>query len=323
MAILGIDEVGRGPLAGPLVVGAVILPSEEKEWFKELKDSKKLTARKREKLNKLILAEAYTGLGWVYREELDAVGISEALRLATRRAVKSVQGLHKDFSQIVIDGKVNFLSGTALEKYVTTVVKADDLIREVSAASIIAKEARDAYMIRISEKIPGYGFEKNVGYGTAMHLRAISELGISKEHRLSFEPIKSMVGFSRDSEKKNVVKNTTIIGREGENAVREFLMGLGHEIVSQNYKTKVCEIDLISVKEGRIYFTEVKKRSSNERGGGIYAVTAKKLEKMRFASELFRKGRKEFSEFDPILAVGIVDGKNEVLDWFELDYSYV
>ena len=109
MAILGIDEVGRGPLAGPLVVGAVILPDEKPEWVAELKDSKKLSAKKREALNEKILSEAVaTGLGWVFPKELDEVGISEALKLATRRAVKAVQGLHKSFSQIVIDGKVMY-----------------------------------------------------------------------------------------------------------------------------------------------------------------------------------------------------------------------
>ena len=104
MAILGIDEVGRGPLAGPLVIGAVILPEEEKDWFCELKDSKKLPVKKREGLNEKILKEAAVGLGWVSNVELDEVGISEALRLATRRAVEAVQKLHVPFSQRIIDG---------------------------------------------------------------------------------------------------------------------------------------------------------------------------------------------------------------------------
>ncbi|MBQ3321037.1 ribonuclease HII, partial [Candidatus Saccharibacteria bacterium] len=217
MAILGIDEVGRGPLAGPLVVGAVILPEERPEWVLELRDSKKLSAKKREKLNEIILKEALaTGIGWVFPNELDEIGISEALRLATSRAVKSVQRLHVPFSQIIIDGKVNFLKGTALEKYVSTAVKADDLIKEVSAASIIAKVSRDNYMKRSAQRFPEYGFEKHVGYGTAKHLEALSKFGICPEHRKSFEPIKSMVGFSREN---TVVKNTTMIGNKGEDVV--------------------------------------------------------------------------------------------------------
>ena len=100
MAILGIDEVGRGPLAGPLVVGAVILPDDDKEWYGGLKDSKKLSAKKREVLSEIILAEAAVGLGWVSNVELDKVGIANALKIATRRAVKAVQRLHVPFSQI-------------------------------------------------------------------------------------------------------------------------------------------------------------------------------------------------------------------------------
>ena len=146
MAILGIDEVGRGPLAGPLVVGAVILPEEEKEWFSDLKDSKKLSIKKRESLSDVVLKEATTGLGWVFASELDSVGISEALRIATRRAIKDLKKSRAVFSEIIIDGKMNFLKDTVLESRVTTIVKADGLIREVSAASIIAKVARDHYM---------------------------------------------------------------------------------------------------------------------------------------------------------------------------------
>ena len=317
MAILGIDEVGRGPLAGPLVVGAVILPENKPEWVFELKDSKKLSVKKRELLNELILKEAVaTGLGWVFSEELDNVGIAEALRLATRRAVKSVQGLHASFSQIVIDGKVNFLAETALGRYVSTMPKADNLVKEVSAASIIAKVARDHYMYDVGLKFPGYGFEKHVGYGTAAHLRAIRELGICKEHRKSFEPIKSMVGFEP---KKNVVKNTTVIGGRAEEKVAEYLVEKGHKIVEQNFKTKFCEIDIVSVLDDMIYFTEVKYRKNDLHGGGLYAVDKKKLQKMKFAVEVFLKMKKEYAGFSPILAVADVDGEYLVREWFTLD----
>lgn len=316
MAILGIDEVGRGPLAGPLVVGAVVLPEEEKEWFLELKDSKKLTTKKREKLNEIILAEAATGLGWVTNVELDDVGISEALKLATRRAVKAVQRLHVPFSQIVIDGKVNFLKGTLLEKYVSVVVKADDLIREVSAASIIAKVARDKYMCELAEKYPEYGFDKHVGYGTAAHRKAIEEFGVCPEHRRSFEPCKSLTGFSRES---NVVKNTTKIGNRGEEAVVEYLVRQGHEIIARNHKTYFYEIDIASVREGKIYFTEVKYRKNDFAGGGLMAVDGKKQKQMRYAAEAFLKFKPEYDKFDPILAVADVKGEDlEVKDWFTI-----
>lgn len=316
MAILGIDEVGRGPLAGPLVVGAVVLPTEEKEWFHELKDSKKLTAKKRERLNEIILAEAAVGLGWMSNVELDEVGISEALRLATRRAVKAVQGLHAAFSQIVIDGKVNFLKGTPLEKYVSTVVKADDLIREVSAASIVAKVARDKYMCGLAEKYPEYGFEKHVGYGTAAHRWAISEFGVCPEHRRSFEPCKSLTGFSRG---EVVKKSTTRIGARGEDAACEYLVRQGHKIVARNHKTYFYEIDIVSVRDEKIYFTEVKYRKNGDFGGGLAAIDSKKQRQMRYAAEAFLKSRPEYNNLNPILAVADVAGEEfTVKDWFEL-----
>ncbi len=321
MAILGIDEVERGPLAGPLVVGAVVLPELGKgrpEWVELLKDSKKLTAKRREELSKLIWAEApAVGLGWVSPREIDEEGISGALRLATKRAVKSVQGLHAAFSQIVIDGKVNFLSLTSLAKYVTTMPKADDLIKEVSAASIVAKVARDAYMTKAGERFPGYGFEKHMGYGTAAHMAAIRELDVSPEHRRCFEPIRSMVGYSRAESKK---KNTSFIGKMGEEAVAKHLEGLGHRIVARNFKTYFYEIDIVSVYGERIYFTEVKYRKSDIRGGGLMAVDKRKLKQMEYAADCFMKYYwREFAKMEPLLAVADVAGEDfEVREWFEI-----
>lgn len=335
MAILGIDEVGRGPLAGPLVVGAVILPDVVKgsaelvvdsmtesmiepakgeNWILELKDSKKLSPKKREELSEIIWREATVGLGWVGPAELDLLGMTEALKLATRRAVKEVQRAGKAFSQIVIDGKINFLAGTRLEEFVTTVVKADDLIKEVSAASIVAKVARDEYMKKLGERFPQYGFEKHMGYGTKKHREAIYEFGVCPEHRKSFEPVKSMVGFSHEEEE---TKNTTKIGAQGEEVAREFLQKQGHEIVARNFKTYFYEIDIVSVKEGKIYFTEVKYRKRTDFGGGLAAINKRKLEQMRFAAECFLKYRaREFGKFDPLLAVADVAGEDfELKDW--------
>lgn len=324
MAILGIDEVGRGPLAGPLVVGAVILPELGEDgvrpgWVDELRDSKKLSAKKREGLSEIILAEApATGLGWVSPMELDELGMTAALSLATERAVKSVQTLHAPFSQIIIDGKINFLGHTKLAKYVSTMVKADDLVKEVSAASIIAKVARDKYMTEAALRFSGYGFEKNAGYGTAAHMEAINELGICPEHRKSFEPIKSMVGFSRADVRK---KNTSFVGALGEEAVASYLESLGHRIVARNFKTYFYEIDIVSVCDDKIYFTEVKYRKNADFGGGLSAIDAKKLQQMQYAAECFLKYHaREYGAYNPLLAAADVAGEDfEVKDWFALE----
>lgn len=326
MAILGIDEVGRGPLAGPLVVGAVILPEAlpypRFEWMLGLKDSKKLSIDRREELAEKILKRAKAvGLGWVSAAQIDEIGMSEALKLATRQAVKSIQEFHEPFSQIVIDGKVNFLKGTKLSKYVSTMPKADDLVREVSAASIIAKVARDHYMYEAAVKYPEYGFERNVGYGTAEHLKAIRDFGICDEHRKCFEPIKSMVGFEKPGD-KIVVKNTTGIGKKAELATAKYLEKHGHMVVGRNLRGKFYEIDVVSVdiEKMQIFFTEVKYRKNASHGGGLAAINAEKLKKMRFAAECFLKKNKKFADYDPLLTVASVSGDNfKVDDWFAID----
>ena len=178
--ILGIDEVGRGPWAGPLVVGAVVLGDAQIEG---LTDSKKLTKKKRDLLDVLIREQASGfALGWVPADEIDTIGLSAALRLATIRAVEQVK---TPYNEIIIDGTINFLKETSKGQYVTTLPKADLLIQSVSAASIIAKVARDNYMALQDTIYPGYGFARHVGYGTALHRNAIEKIGVTPLHRLS------------------------------------------------------------------------------------------------------------------------------------------
>jgi ribonuclease HII len=183
--ILGIDEVGRGPWAGPLVIGAVVLGETTIEG---LTDSKKLSRKRREALDICIRRDAAAwSLGWVSAEEIDTIGLSAALRLATRRAVEQIKAPYR---AIIIDGTINFLEGTSKSAYVTTLPKADLLAPSVSAASIIAKVARDSYMSKQDVIYPGYGFSAHVGYGTAAHRMAIDNLGVTPLHRLSFAPLK-------------------------------------------------------------------------------------------------------------------------------------
>lgn len=312
MTILGIDEVGRGPLAGPLVVGAVILPNEQASWFSDLRDSKQLTAKKREALNELILQTSATGLGWVSAAELDQIGISQALNLATSRAVKSVQALHVPFSQIIIDGKINFLHSTPLARYTSTCIKGDAKIREISAASIIAKVARDHYMTKLAQKYPIYGFDKHVGYGTAAHIKAIHSHGLCPEHRRSFEPCKTLSSFTTPTP---VHKNTTSTGQKAESVVATYLESHGHSIIAKNHKTYFYEIDLISIKDGRIYFTEVKYRKTSTHGSGLHAITPAKLRQMHYAATSYLKyTTRKYANLQPFLAVASVSGEDFIVD---------
>lgn len=310
--ILGIDEVGRGPWAGPLVVGAVVLAEGNIEG---LTDSKKLSPKRREALNEEILSKALGwGLGWVHSDELDEVGLSEALRLATVRAVEKIK---TPYHEIIIDGTINLLSGTSKASFVTSLAKADLLIPSVSAASIIAKVARDNYMAQQAVEYPGYGFDKHVGYGTAAHRAAIESLGLTPLHRRSFAPIASFSGQSKNKPVSDESRrNTASIGKQGEDRAANFLITQGHRIIQRNWRTKFCEIDIISKKDGILYFTEVKYRSSAARGGGVAAITAAKLKQMRFAAEAYLSI--SAAQLSPSLAVIAIDGDSEPV-WLDVE----
>ena len=311
--ILGIDEVGRGPWAGPLVIGAVVLGDPQNEIWEDLNDSKKMTAKKRKLQSEVILENAKaTGLGWVSAEELDKVGLSEALRLATKRAVAEIP--RECFTEIIIDGTINFLRGTPLEELVTIIPKADSLVKEVSAASIIAKVARDNYMIELAQKYPGYGFDKHVGYGTKTHREALEKFGPCEEHRRSFRPVVKLAP-------KNIVS-----GKKAEGVVAEYLKSKGHKILARNHKTKFYEIDIVSATKEHIYFTEVKYRKDSIHGEPLEFINQKKKIQMTFAAESFMKflsqelNRKQDDLPSPVLAAASVSDKNFHLDqWFTIE----
>ena len=312
--ILGIDEVGRGPYAGPLVIGACILGdwqnSENAEWIEKLTDSKKLSAKRREELYVLIKEKALaTATGWVSSAEIDEIGLSEALRLATRRAVKQIQKTKVPFSEIIIDGTMNFLVGTKLEKYVSTLKKGDFLVKEISAASILAKVERDKYMAELDAVYPEYGFGKHVGYGTAAHQKAMEEFGLTPEHRRSFRPVREI------AEGKTTTKQ---LGDRGEQVVVDYLVESGHEIVARNYKTKLFELDIISRKNEVLYFTEVKYRSGQDFGEALDFIDKKKQQKMHLAVEGFMATHPEYADLRPTLAVAAVDKDFKLEEWFEL-----
>ena len=343
--ILGIDEVGRGPYAGPLVIGACILGdwqnSENTEWIEKLTDSKKLSAKRRDELYVLIKEKALAAAtGWVSSVEIDEIGLSEALRLATRRAVEQIQKAKVPFSEIIIDGTMNFLAGTKLEKYVSTLKKGDFLVKEISAASILAKVERDKYMAELDAVYPEYGFGKHVGYGTAVHQKAMEEFGLTPEHRRSFRPVREIAEGKTTAKPKNATRlkttaepknaseqkitnkqktTTKQLGDQGEQVVVDYLEVSGHEIMARNYKTKLFEVDIISRKNEMLYFTEVKYRSVHDFGAGLDFIDKKKQEKMRLAVAGFLATHPEYADFTPILAGAAVGKDFKLEEWFELD----
>lgn len=282
--ILGIDEVGRGVWAGPLVVGAVVLGTTTIEG---ITDSKALSKKRRESLHDEIVTKASaTGLGWVSAEEIDEIGLSNALCEATKRAVREVQARHVSFHEIIIDGTVNFLRDTSLESYVSTMKKADLLISSVSAASIVAKVARDRYMTEQAVQYPEYAFESHVGYGTAAHRAAIDRYGVTPLHRLSIAPLANYRS-NRANRLGPTIPTTREVGNASEEVATRELERQGHEIVARNWKTRLCEIDIVSQHDGVYYFTEVKHRKNNTGGDGLAAITPAKLRQMTLAARLY------------------------------------
>jgi ribonuclease HII len=184
MVIAGIDEVGRGCWAGPLLAGAVVL----NQPINGLKDSKQLSRQQRERLAAEIrLMAPAIGVGWVTAAEVDDIGLTAAVGLAMQRALAQIT---VPYDEVIIDGNFNFLPENAKAK---TLVRADATIPAVSAASIIAKVARDQYMAEIAGQYPDYGFERHVGYGTALHLQRLKLHGVSDLHRRSFKPVQALV----------------------------------------------------------------------------------------------------------------------------------
>ncbi len=184
--IAGVDEAGRGPLAGPVVAAAVILCDE---GIDGLDDSKKLSAKRRGELEALILARCIVGVGMASVEEIDRINILQATMLAMTRAAEALcqrtEGVEP--ANILVDGN-------RLPKWryrAEAVIGGDAIHPCISAASIIAKEHRDRIMIAADRDFPGYGWASNKGYGAAVHMAALREIGPTPLHRTSFAPVRA------------------------------------------------------------------------------------------------------------------------------------
>ena len=179
--IAGVDEVGRGPLAGPVVAAAVVLPED----FDVLgiDDSKKLSEKRREELFDVILEKAVAwGIGMADHSTIDEINILQATKLAMKDAIADLSGKLEGIDYVIFDAvKIN-----ALKLPQEAVIKGDSKILAVAAASIVAKVTRDRMMVAYAEEYPGYGFEKNKGYGTTQHYEGIARQGICPIHRKTF-----------------------------------------------------------------------------------------------------------------------------------------
>jgi ribonuclease HII len=183
--VVGIDEVGRGAWAGPVVAAAVVLPFGLQ--IDRLADSKLITEAVRVQLDRTIRAQAIAvGIGWVASQEVDEHGLSWAVR---QSGLRSLEAIEIEFEVILLDGSHNYLAD---DIRATVTVKGDALITPIAAASVVAKVARDRYMIALAGAYPAYGFEAHKGYGTALHQRALQASGVSSQHRRSYRPLQGL-----------------------------------------------------------------------------------------------------------------------------------
>lgn len=173
--LCGIDEAGRGPIAGPLVVAGVVIKNE----IKGLNDSKQLSEKKREALFDTIKKNTYHHIVFTDAKTIDEIGLSLCLK---NSILEIMQKLQENSSSFLMDGNTSFGIQNLEHK-----IKADATVQEVSAASILAKVSRDRYMCEIADDYPNYNFQKHKGYGTKAHVDAIKEFGRSDQHRFTFK----------------------------------------------------------------------------------------------------------------------------------------
>lgn len=186
MRIGGVDEVGRGPLAGPVVAGAVVLePASAEAWSGHFTDSKQMTETQREVAYETLIASRVThAVGACSADEIDSIGIAAATKLAMARAI---EGLERQPQHLLIDA----LKLEIVDLPQTAIIKGDAVSMSIAAASVIAKVTRDRLMAGVFEQqFPGYGFASHKGYGTAAHMAALREYGPCGIHRSSFRPVR-------------------------------------------------------------------------------------------------------------------------------------
>ena len=251
VSVAGLDEVGRGTLAGPVAAGAVILRKKpRRKLFNTVRDSKQMSAPQREEAYALISKNAQScSVGWADAAEIDRYGIVPSIRLAMRRALGR---LSETSDHLLIDALA--LPSTNLPQ--TSIVRGDSKSLSIAAASVIAKVERDRFMIDLAESYPGYGFESHKGYATEQHLEAIQELGPSPAHRMTFRPVAHSKGRINRP-------HPSVAGEWAESFVVRDLTDRGMEILSRNYSTRFGEVDLIAKDGSAITFVEVRSRRSN------------------------------------------------------------
>jgi ribonuclease HII len=279
--IAGIDEAGRGPLAGPVVAGAVVLPGGfSPPWLTAVRDSKQLTPRRRDMLFSCI-QEA--GIAWasgvVAPQEVDSLGIVAATRKAMLLAV---QHLPARPGFLLIDALPLPQSGTPFK----AIVKGDQLCLSIAAASIVAKVTRDRIMVEEDVRYPGYAFAVHKGYPTRAHLEHLQRLGPCPIHRRSFAPVRALLDG-------NIARSTHSrkLGELGERAARGYIERMGFTILDTNFRCPYGEVDIVALKGDSLVFLEVRTRRSNALGRPEESITPHKERRLIATAETYLQSR--------------------------------
>lgn len=277
--LCGVDEAGRGPLAGPVVAAAVILPVGLDDVF--IYDSKQMTERQRETAYAAICERATaSGVGVVDPEYIDQYNILQATYEAMRRAIHS---LAASPPLILVDGVV--IPGLAYPQ--RRLVRGDSVSQSIAAASILAKVTRDAMMRELDRMYPAYGFGRNMGYGTEEHLAALALHGPCPAHRQSFAPVRA----KPDSEAAQPRDVRKLHGIRAEHEALSYLETLGYSLLERNWRCAFGEIDLVVVKDDVLAFVEVRSRMAQQVeeavGAAAESVDANKRRRLRRLAEWF------------------------------------
>ncbi len=283
--VAGLDEVGRGTLAGPVAAGAVVLSHRpSRKLFGLVRDSKQMTPQQREAAYEVITDAADAcAVGWATAAEIDRIGIVPSVRLAMRRALDRLP-ISPD--HLLIDaiplGAVNVPQ--------RSIVRGDSKSLSIAAASVIAKVERDRFMVELDSSFPNYGFESHKGYATRSHIEAVRRLGPCAQHRMSFQPVRhESHRFRRASPPES--------GRWAEEFVTAALEERGMEVVSRNFRSRFGEVDLITLDGGTLCFIEVRARRSSAFGSPGETISSPKARR-------------------------IIAACNEYLQWTEIEWSH-
>lgn len=284
--IAGMDEAGRGPLAGPVVCACVIMPLDKKDIIDGVNDSKKLTVKKREELYSKIIDKAISfHIAVIDNKIIDEINILNATKLGMKECVEELS-ITPDI--VLVDA----VKGLDVKVQTDAIIKGDAKSYSIGAASILAKVYRDKLMEELDKKYPNYNFKKHKGYGTKEHIMLLQKFGKCEIHRDTF--IKHFVWGKMQS---------YILGKRGETLVKNYLQENKYNVIETNFRTKLGEIDLIAIKNDIVVFIEVKTRTSNCFGLPREAVNLAKQRKIKLVASEFLQRKKWFDkeiEFDVI-----------------------